>query len=183
MRSPLRGCLLLAFAVHLAACAQLEGQRDTWSLGGELQAYPAGLQAMALVAHPISDADTLSLRAGYNATDRRDWGEHDEEDGGGPGVGLGYQHAFAPAADRSWIAGARLDLWWLDIDWKDDPSRSGSTDVLVLQPVAEGGYRWRLSGGGALALTLSLGAEINVDTDGEDVGEGPILLLGLRYLL
>jgi len=27
-------------------------------------------------------------------------------------------------------------------------------------------------------LTLGVGAEINVDTDGEDVGEGGIMLLG-----
>jgi len=30
-----------------------------------------------------------------------------------------------------------------------------------------------------LDLTASLGAEINVDTDGEPVGEGAILLLGV----
>ena len=153
-----------------------------WSFGAELQAYPAGVQATAVAVYPLSESDRLSLRAGYNATDRQDWGEHDQEDGGGPGFGIGFHHLFTPQASEGWLVGAKLDLWWLDIDWEEDSAPDGSTDVTVLQPTAEGGYRWDLDGGASVALTLSVGAEINVDTDGEDVGEGAIVLLGLRYL-
>jgi len=75
-----------------------------------------------------------------------------------------------------------VDLWFLDIDWKDDPNLSGSTDVVVLQPTVEGGYAWWL-GPGRLELLAAVGAEINVDEDGEDVGDGAIGLIGFTYLL
>ena len=179
MRRRLGTCLVPALAALSVGCAGTP--RNGWTPGLELQAYPAGLQATAVAARAISEDELLTLRAGYNATDRRDFGEQDDEEGGGPGLGLGWHHLFEPAGD-GWIAGARLDLWWLDIDWKDDSGEGGSTDVVVLQPTAEGGYRWLRGDGSSLALTLSLGLEVNVDTDGEDVGEGAIALLGLRYL-
>lgn len=69
----------------------------------------------------------------------------------------------------------------MDIDWRDDAGpRAGSTDITVLQPTVQGGYDFSLGGGRfVLETTLAAGFEFNVRTDGEDVGEGPILLLGL----
>jgi hypothetical protein len=62
----------------------------------------------------------------------------------------------------------------------------------VLQPTLEGGYSWLLGAGSwSLDLTAGLGAEINLQEDGnlpagstqrEDVGEGAIFLLGLSFL-
>jgi hypothetical protein len=43
----------------------------------------------------------------------------------------------------------------------------------------EGGYGFRLGARWRLNVFLAAGAEINVDTDGEDVGEGAIGLLGV----
>ena len=83
------------------------------------------------------------------------------------------------------IIGARTDLWFLDIDWSDaGGTRVGMTEVTVLQPTARAGYAWLLSGDRLrLNATLALGAEINIQTRGEDVGEGVILLggFGLSY--
>jgi len=152
-----------------------------------VQGYPAGVIAAGHVRYALSDRDELSLRIGYNATDRQDFGEHDDERGGGLGGGIGYRRSLRPRGEGGWLWGARADLWDLEIDWKDDPSgafpagREGTTDVLVLQPTAELGYGWWLEGA-RLELVLGLGAEINVDTAGEDVGEGAILLLGVTYL-
>ncbi len=152
-------------------------------MGPELQLYPAGWIVGLRAEQPVGQQGALNARLAWNFTDRGDFGEHDEEEGDGPGGGVGYRHYFD--ADRTgWLLGARLDLWALDIDWEDDPGggtprRQGSTDVLVLQPTVEGGWAKRLGRQLVLDLTLALGAEINVDTDGEDVGEGAIALLGV----
>ena len=72
-------------------------------------------------------------------------------------------------------------MWFLQIDWRDDVgNRSGTTDITVLQPTAQGGYRWLFGDNLTFAATAALGAEINIRTDGEAVGEGAILLIGLE---
>ena len=82
-----------------------------------------------------------------------------------------------------WVIGARIDFWDLKVDWKDrNPNRSGSTDTLVIQPTIEGGYRWDMGGGWRAQLLAGLGAEINTGVEGEDVGEGAIMLVGLTFL-
>ena len=53
-------------------------------------------------------------------------------------------------------------------------------DVTVLQPTIEAGYLYPLNNNFFITPTIAYGFEINIDTDGEDTGEGPILLLGLH---
>lgn len=162
--------------------------RSPWSWGPEFQAYPAGGIFTVNAQRELSGSDAVIVRAGVNVTERQDFGEHDDESGSGVGLGVGYRRWIDPAADGTWWWGGRVDLWQLGIDWEDDPSpgfpggRVGSTDVLVVQPTAEFGYSWRLGPGRRIEVGASLGAEINVDTDGEDVGEGAILLVGVRAL-
>ena len=50
-----------------------------------------------------------------------------------------------------------------------------------MQPSVELGYSWKQSNGSRLDLTGGLGVEVNVDTDGEDVGEGIIALGGISW--
>ena len=145
----------------------------------ELQAYPAGLITTLALRFDMGLSDQTSLRAGFNKADRQDYGEHDDESGGGPGGGIGYRH-FLEQRDRGAFYGARLDLWSLGIDWREGGQR-GSTDALVLQPTAEVGYSWPQGSGWQLDLNLAFGFEINVRTRGESVGEGPIFLLGLGF--
>ena len=52
----------------------------------------------------------------------------------------------------------------------------------MLQPAIEGGYGWNV-GSGRVELTATVGAEINIHTNGEDVGEGAIGLLGVTYMI
>ncbi|MCB1056840.1 MAG: autotransporter domain-containing protein [Acidobacteria bacterium] len=146
-------------------------------VGVTVQGYPAGVIAEAEVELPLEAHHSLFLRAGYNFTDRKDYGEHDNEEGGGPGVTVGYRYTLHDSGD-GWFFGGRADVWFLAIDWKDR-GRSGSTDVVVFQPTAEAGYRARLKNGWAISPFLALGAEINVRTSGEDVGQGAIFLAGL----
>lgn len=144
--------------------------------GFEAQLYPAGTIFTLRGELKLDDNDLLLGYLGGNYTDRRDWGEHDDEDGIGPGFGAGWRH-FLRADHTGWHFGARADLWFLRIDWQD-PGRSGTTDVTVLQPTAVAGYTWQLGGNWVVDLNLGLGAEINVRTDGEEVGSGAIALIG-----
>ena len=152
---------------------------DGPSLGAEVQAYPAGVIAGPHVGWTWGESTELRLRPAYNFTDRRDWGEHDDESGGGAGGGIGVRRGVG-AWGRHWLIGVRADLWWLKVDWRrDTPSDDGSTDVVVLQPTLEAGLRLRPRATWTADLMLSLGQEFNIDTRGEDVGEGTIALLGL----
>jgi hypothetical protein len=87
------------------------------------------------------------------------------------------------APGEGWSVGARADLWRLRIDWRDDgpPSRTGLSRVTVFVPAVEGGHSWKLEDGARFDLTLGLGYEFNLDTDGRDVGEGAILTLGASF--
>ena len=172
---------LLALASGLTAgCAS---QRPEY--GVEVQAYPAGVIPGLHVQLPQDELSAITLRAAHNFSDREDYGEFDDEEGGGFGGGVGYRRYLEPGRE-GWLWGGRVDVWALEIDWEDQGgtpmATSGTTDIVVLQPTVEGGYGFRLSEGLRLEATLGLGAEINVDTDGEDVGEGAILLLGLTLL-
>ncbi|MCB9916560.1 MAG: hypothetical protein H6828_15650 [Planctomycetes bacterium] len=163
----------------LAACAGPAGTR----VGVAVDAYPAGVQPVATAEWARGERDALRLRVGWNATDRGDFGEHDDEQGGGPGLGLEWRR-FAARERRGWYWGARLDAWQLDVDWIDAPGqpgeRRGDTRVLVLQPTAVGGYRWSLGDGAwQLDVGAGLGLEVNASTAGEGVGQGPIGLLGV----
>jgi len=158
----------------------MPGERR-WRWGGEIQVYPAGVIGAGRASVALSQRERLLFYVGYNLTDRGDFGEHDDEEGGGPGFGLAWRRYFSGVDRDGWYAGARADLWFLEIDWRDDePARSGRTDVLVLQPTAVGGRAW-VWDDLVLDLGLALGAEVNLDTDGEDVGEGAILLGGLGF--
>lgn len=176
--------LVLASLPACKASMDLEILTDPESrIGAEVQAYPAGVIPGVRWEWPRSDRDVWFGRFAYNFADRGDFGEHDDESGGGFGLGAGWRR-WQDDQKLGWHYGARLDFWDLDIDWRDNAptTRQGATNVLVVQPTIEGGYSWNVRKGGRLDLTLGLGAELNVSTDGEDVGEGAILLLGISYM-
>ena len=52
----------------------------------------------------------------------------------------------------------------------------------MLQPTVEAGYTLRLDERWRCNVFAALGAEVNVDTDGEDVGDGAIGLLGVSFV-
>ena len=82
-----------------------------------------------------------------------------------------------------WFAGLRSDLWFNDIDWKDNIGGplelSGHTDIVVLQPTLEGGYRFSLGEDWYVSPSLAFGFEINIVSKGADVGQGAIVLVGI----
>ena len=96
--------------------------------GPEIRAYPAGLIGAARLDLPLGpNGWVMNATAGYNLTRRGDFGRHDDERGGGPGLGIGVDHRFRAGPD-GWFAGVRIDWWWLGVDWLDRaPGRSGRT--------------------------------------------------------
>ena len=163
------------------------GPRAPQLRGGlDVQVYPVGVIAGALVTRDLGESDVLTFRVAQNETDRDDNGKQDNEEGGGPGLGIGWRR-YSTEARTGWMKGVRLDVWDLDIDWISRPGTAmemrGRSDVLVLQPTVEYGYAAQLSDAWRLETYAALGAEINVDTKGRDVGEGAILLLGFTLTL
>lgn len=144
----------------------------------ELRAYPAGAIVSAGLHWPIDARSEWGASLLYNRAERGDAGEHEDESGDGFGVGVEARR-FHGAARSGWFYGLRAELFQLDIDWRD-PGTTGSSEITVLQPTARLGYRLApLSSSLSLELAASLGAEINLETDGEEVGEGAIGLVGV----
>jgi len=178
--------LLLTIFITVSGSALLaqDGSALKWvAVGVEAQAYPAGFIIGARSDMALSERISVNLRLGYNFARRRDLGEHDDERGGGPGFSVGGRYYFKPGFE-GFFAGARFELWIMDIDWEDivpnGDIRSGNTEITVVQPLVEGGYTFLLADG-SLAVTpkITLGYEINAKTKGEDVGQGSISLIGV----
>lgn len=153
-------------------------------LGIETEVYPTGVITAIAAKIPLEKPGRwLTLRVGYNDTDRDDNGDRDDEEGDGVGVTVGWRTMLRDV-ESGWFAGARADLWFMEIDWIDDPGTPaetrGRTDITVLQPTAEFGYRLPFGGQNHWTFepTISLGVELNINTDGADVGEGLILRVG-----
>jgi hypothetical protein len=173
---------LLMSAIYILSGVMNPGQaQKAKTIGLQVQGYPAGVITTLRGGLEIDPQQEISLRVGYNLTRRGDFGEHDNEEGGGPGFSLGYRYYVKDKLDGFFL-GARTNLWFLEIDWRDDdPLLRGTTDITVLQPTAEVGYN--LVGGRSswlFAPVVSLGWELNVRTDGEEVGEGAIFLAGIN---
>ena len=165
------------FMVSLAAALLVTTARAA-EPSVELRAYPAGAIVSAGLHWPIDARSEWGASLLYNRAERGDAGEHEDESGDGFGVGVEARR-FHGATRSGWFYGVRAELFQLDIDWRD-PGVSGSSEITVLQPTARLGYRFAaLSPSLSLELAASVGAEINLETDGEDVGEGAIGLVGI----
>ena len=114
---------------------------------------------------------------GYNTARRQDFGKHDDERGGGLGIGTGYRVYFN-SERKAWFAETNFEFWWMSIDWKDRPGNSGTTDITIFQPTVGGGYLMRSkSEKWEATIGASFGREWNIKTVGDPVGEGGISLL------
>lgn len=155
----------------------------------ETQAYPAGIIPGVRFDFNIGNNSYLTSRIGYNFTDRQDFGKNDNEEGGGPGFGIGYVRSDFISSDLS--VHIRTDLWFMDIDWRDsqticgtvspcfEQDINGTSEIIILQPTVGIEYMIPSSTNLFLKPSLSFGYEINIKTKGREVGEGAILLIGL----
>ncbi|MEM9920166.1 MAG: hypothetical protein AAF990_18865 [Bacteroidota bacterium] len=182
-----QGCFLsLIFLICLAgnAHAQTEGAPHK-ALGIEFQAYPTGIMPGLRFDLGLGAQSSVNLRLGLNILDHRDLGVQDDENGIGFGGSLGYRYHMS-SNKAKWFGGIRADLWFNEVDWEDESGRDealkGTTNIIVFQPTVEAGYIFSLGDKGwYFTPNLSFGFEINVKTDGEEVGEGAVLLVGFSF--
>lgn len=176
--------LLLAFLGKGQSLKAQDSPSALFDLTLEWQTYPAGTIPGLRAEWSIGAKSGVHLRAGYNIVRHRDLGIKDDERGGGFGFSLGYRR-FLREGHRGWHGGLRCDLWFNSVEWTDKIDQpdeiKGTTEVTVLQPTAEVGYLFSLKNGWIFTPSIALGAEINIVVDGQEVGEGAILLIGLQF--
>lgn len=152
----------------------------------EVQLYPSGqIVGAGITLFRINSVHSLTVRGAYNFVDRGSAGVQDLEEGGGFGAGVEYSYRSGSFL-KGTIWALRSDFWWLTIDWEDriplpGEPRFGSTDITVWQPTFQVSYdlldddpSWDLT------PSVAIGYEKNIRTDGKEVGDGMILLGGLR---
>lgn len=150
---------------------------STTDIGGEFQWYPAGTISGLHIAFNSQFHHSMHVRIGYNKTNRKDWGEHDEEKGQAWGGTIGYRYYFRPFPHKFFI-GARTDLWRMNIDWKQG-NQTGQTKTWTLQPTLEIGYTFFVNDQMFITPSIANGAEINIKTEGQEVGQGFVTLAGI----
>ncbi len=172
----------------LILCGQQAFGQTSFSI--ESQAYPAGFINSFRIDYALSDQIQLFARGGMNVTDRRNWGVKDNEEGTGSGFGVGVEVSNSHIKNLSLIL--RSDLWFMDIEWTNfeticpfappcfENRFDGESKVTVLQPTLGVGYQIPLFGSFFIKPSVNVGYEINIYTQGEDVGEGAILLGGIQ---
>lgn len=180
----LRTFILVLFFIPASLFAQ-----SSFSI--ETDAYPAGIIPGIRFDYDLGTNSYLTSRIGYNFTDRKDYGENDNEEGGGLGFGLGYLRSNFLTENLA--VHVRTDLWFMDIDWQQkgliicDPFScpnavaTGTTEITVLQPTIGIEYHLPLASKLFLSPSLSFGYEINIRTEGREVGEGAILFGGISF--
>lgn len=156
-----------------------EATKGIHSLGLDAQLYPAGLIINMKADWRLTEKGLLVTKLGYNLAERQDFGEHDQENGGGPGLAIGYKRYFKEGY-KGFFADARFATWFLKIDWRNDsPASNGTTHITVLQPTIAIGYDFVLKGDKVkLGLMAAAGYELNMITSGQEVGQGGISLFG-----
>jgi len=130
----------------------------------------------------MSTKSTFGIYASYNKADRKDFGEHQNEEGDGFGAGLVYKR-FVVQDSSGFYIGLENFVWILEIDWTDATTNNafsfaGTTDILVLQPAVNFGYKYVPESRNWYAeVGFAFGTEINVKTRGSEVGQGGISMV------
>lgn len=152
-------------------------------IGPEYNYYPAGHIVGVQLETPFkTTVHSFNARIAYNMSDRKDFsGLNDNEKGGGFGASLGYR--YYPLKHCSGLyTGFRADIWNMKIQWIDNSEqlKEGSTKIVVFQPTFELGYLFQIGEMWDLGTAFVNGFEINIRTEGEEVGQGWITLWQIR---
>lgn len=179
MRLRLLGSLVVLFSSIFC----LQGQSTSaFDVSLEFQAYPTGLIPGVRFAYLFQEKNAVHTRLGYNWVRHGDAGVQEDERGDGFGFTIGYNRFFSENY-RNWMLGVRNDLWFNTLDWKNNIGTpleaAGTSEIIVLQPTLEGGYRLAWGDDWFFTPTVAFGTEINIKTTGAPVGEGLILLAGI----
>lgn len=183
--------LLISFqSVSYSQTVQKENSTKRTDLGLSVQLYPAGIIATVNAEIFLKEKSSLLFRIGGNIADRKDFSPYnDNEKGNGYGGTIGYRKHFNLKRGNI-IVGLNTDVWNMWIDWKNDIGKinqtQGTTYTLVLQPWLEAGYFLGIGKSPfQLGLSTGFGREINIVTNGKDVGQGWMnsVLLSFQYAI
>ena len=173
-----KATILLTFAfIFYSAQSQEEIGYRTTDVGAQFQWYPSGTISSLHFAFNARMNHSILVQVGYNKANRKDNGEKDNEKGGGWGGGIGYRYYFKPYPHKFFI-GAKTDIYRMNIDWVQG-IQSGETKTWTLQPTIEIGYTFIINDQGFITPFIANGAEINLKTQGDKVGQGFITLIGI----
>ena len=157
--------------------SQVEVGFNTTDIGAEFQWYPSGTITGLHLAFNSKLHNSFVIRGGYNKIDRKDNGEKQNEKGSAWGGSLGYRYYFKPYPYKLFL-GVRTDLWRMNIDWTEGPNY-GLTKTWTIQPTFEIGYTFIINDQAFITPVISNGAEINIKTEGDKVGQGFITMIGI----
>ena len=163
---------LLILFFHCAK-SQEELWYNTNDIGGEFQWYPSGKIASLHVAFNAIMHHSVIVRLGYNQINR----DNNIEKGSAWGGGIGYRYHFRLLPHKFFV-GARAGLWRTKIDWAQS-LETGETTTWTIQPTFEIGYTFIFKDWAFITPSISSGVDINLKTEGENVGQGFITLIGV----
>lgn len=182
---PSRNRFIFKHVLLLVVFIPVQSTAQYLDAGIELQQYPTGTVLTLRMNAPSSKALEATFRLGANIIYHRDLGVHDNEQGLGFGFSVGGRY-WLNEEKHGLHVGVRSDFWYNRIDWYDDLEGGGrvdgQSDVFVVQPTAFVGWDLGLNDSWRLVPSVALGAEINAWQDGEDTGQGAILLLGVQLV-
>jgi len=153
------------------------------SIGLEFQGYPTGFIPGLHIDVTFNNKNAMIFRLGYNWFNHRDLGVHDSEKGYGLGFSLGYRRYFEEEGLKGFFVGMRSDFWFSKVDWtenvdndrKMDVLIQSKSDVIVLQPVIEVGYKLKSPDSRfAFVPFLGFGYEWNVSEQGHEILTTPL---------
>ena len=149
----------------------------TIDVGGEFQWHPKGYIYMVHLAYNFPIHHSVQARIGYNKSNWKEKGIHDNEEGGGPGFSLGYRYYFL-VMPHGFFLGAHADVWRLSIDWRQGIT-NGRSKLWALQPTAEIGYMFLINDMFFISPSVAAGLQTNIKTEGQAVGDGSVILIGI----
>lgn len=168
--------LLLIFLFNVPARSQIMGYK-TIDVGGEFQWYSKGFITTLHLAYNFPVHHSLQARLGYNKSNWKTKGNHDNEEGGGLGFSFGYRYYFL-VRPHGFFLGARTDISNLSIDWRQGTSK-GKSKIWAFQPTAETGYMFLINDLFFISPSFAAGVQSNIKTEGQPVGNGFIVLAGI----
>ncbi|WP_293890147.1 hypothetical protein [Flavobacterium sp.] len=166
--------LWVLFSFSNSFSQQKSEVKEKREIGLEIQKYPVGTITVITYNYFFKETWAMRFRVGGNFANRKDEsGFNDDEKANGFGGSFGI-NKYVRSGNGNFIFGANVDVWNMWTKWIDysEIPQNGKTYTLVIQPWINAGYLYNFSKKFNAGIYLGFGREINVITDGENVGQG-----------
>ena len=167
----------LVLFFHVSRSQDVEVGYRTTDIGAQFQYHLYGTVTSLHAAFNSKIHHSILVQFSYNKANRKDNGEKDIETGSGWGGALGYRYYFRPHPHKLFL-GVKADIFKMKIDWVDGIF-TGQTRTWTLQPSLELGYTFVVNDQGFITPFIANGVQINVQTEGDKVGQGFVPIIGI----